>query len=96
MALTITLSEEAEAHAGAMVAEGRFKSMEQAIEAGLYSLRVGYIDEPVDLDDLSPADRAAVEEGLADIDAGRVLTSEEVFGPLLARLTAMAEAAERR
>jgi predicted transcriptional regulator len=94
MASVITISDEARAAAEQLVREGRYHSVDQAFEAGIHHL-AAWEDEEVDLDDLSPEDRAAVEEGLADIDAGRVLTSEEVFGPLIAKYTAMAEAAKR-
>lgn len=91
MTIMVAISEAAKASADALVASGRFSTVEQAIEASLNFFKEGWIDEEVDLDDLSPEDRAAVEEGLADIEAGRVVDADEVFDRLIAKYTAMAE-----
>jgi predicted transcriptional regulator len=85
MASVITISDEAKAVAEQLVREGRFGSIDQAFEAGIHHL-VEWDDQAVDLDDLSPEDRAAVEEGLADIEAGRVHDADEVFESLRERL----------
>ena len=42
-------------------------------------------DRAVNLADLTPAARAAVEEGLRDIDAGRVIPNAEVWAPYAAK-----------
>jgi antitoxin ParD1/3/4 len=91
MTISVTISDAAKARADALVLSGRYESIEQAIEAGLHYLQEGWIDEVVDLDDLSPEDRAAVEEGLADSEAGRVIPADDVFDRLIAKYTAMAD-----
>lgn len=62
----------------------------KAVEAGVWRLKDDWDDEEVDLEDLSPEDRAAVEEGLADIAAGRTVPAEQVFDRLTAKYRAMA------
>lgn len=91
MTIMVAISEAAKADADALVSSGRFGTVEQAIEASLSFLREGWIDDEVDLDALSPEDRAAIEEGLADIEAGRVIDADEVFDRLIAKYTAMAD-----
>lgn len=86
MGMMVQLSDGGTAIAEDFVGRGRFASIEDAVDAALCLLS----DEAVDLDDLSPEDRAAVEEGLADIAAGRVHDAEEVFAELIARFEAMA------
>ncbi len=85
MAATVMLSDQARTDAEELVREGRFETLDQAVEAGLRFLRDPWVDEEVDLDDLDPETRAAVERGLADIDAGRVIPAEQVFAELKAR-----------
>ena len=88
---TITISDQAKADAEELVREGRFETVDAAVEAALHFFRNPWIDEVVDLDDLDPETRAAVEEGLADADAGRVRDASEVFDELIARYEAMAK-----
>ncbi|PTS73898.1 hypothetical protein DBR17_17605 [Sphingomonas sp. HMWF008] len=83
MTVMVAISEAAKARADALVLSGRYESIEHAIEAGLSQLDLE--DDEVDLDALSPEDRAAVEEGLADIAAGRVIPAEQVYAELRAR-----------
>lgn len=87
---TVTISDRAKADAEELVREGRFETVDQAVEAGLRWLRDPWVDEIVDLDDLDPETRAAVEQGLADADAGRVRDGHEVFAELIAKYEAMA------
>lgn len=87
---TVTISDQARADAEELIRAGRFETIDQAVEAGLRWLRDPWIDEVVDLDDLDPETRAAVEEGLADIEAGRVRDADEVFDELIAKYEAMA------
>jgi antitoxin ParD1/3/4 len=69
-----------------LVASGRFASREDALREGLRLVHEqGWTDEAVDLDSLDPATRAAVEGGLADIDAGRTEDAEVVFARLRER-----------
>lgn len=85
MATVVTISDEARAYADGLVREGRYETLDQAVEAGVWGLQDHWDDEAVELDDLSPEDRAAVEEGLADIAAGRTVPAEQVFAELKAR-----------
>lgn len=68
------------------VASGEFQSESQAVEA---VLKESYPAE----DKLSPDEleevRAAVAEGIADADAGRLHDADEVFAALKARYEAM-------
>ena len=86
MGMMVQLSDGGTAIVEDFVERGRFASVEDAVDAALCLLS----DEVVDLDDLPPEHRAAVEEGLADIAAGRVHDGEEVFARLIAKYEAMA------
>ncbi|WP_242138458.1 hypothetical protein [Sphingomonas sp. TREG-RG-20F-R18-01] len=90
MTISVVISAAAKAHAEALVSSGRYESLEEAVEAAIWQLEA-WEDEEVDLDTLSPEHRAAVEEGLADIEAGRVIPADAVFDRLIAKYTAMAE-----
>ena len=90
---TISVSDQAIADAEGLVREGRYETVNDAIEAGLYFLCHPWIDEEVDLDDLDPETRAAVEEGIADADAGRAIDADIVFDRLLAKYGAMKRSA---
>lgn len=87
---TVVLSEQAKVDAEELIRQGRFETMDEAVAAALHFFRNPWIDEEVDLDDLDPETRAAVEEGIADADAGRVRDGNEVFDELIARYEAMA------
>ena len=65
-----------------LVRSGRFASREAAVSEGLRLVEIADWGEPVDLDDLSPSERAGVERGLADVAAGRVHTSAQVRAEL--------------
>lgn len=91
MGVLVTISEAAKAQADALVAEGLYGSVQQALEAGLERLDDDWEDEDLSLLDVSDEDRAAIAEGLADAKAGRVLPADEVFQRLRAKFTAMAE-----
>ena len=84
MATMVKLDDEWHAYAEDLVRGGHFESVEQAVEAGLRQIQADMDDE------LSPEDWAAIDEGLADIDAGRVRDADEVFDELIAKLQAMA------
>jgi len=91
MTISVVISAAAKAHAEALVSSGRYESLEEAVEAAIWQLEE-WDDEEVDLDSLSPEHRAAVEEGLADIEAGRVVDGETFFAELIAKYEAMAKA----
>ncbi len=86
MATSVKLADEWHTYAAGLVRDGHFASIEQAVEAGLRQIQADMQD-----DDLSLEDWAAIDEGLADIDAGRVHDADEVFDELLAELRAMAK-----
>lgn len=65
-----------------LVRSGRFASREAAVSEGLRLVEIADWGEPVELDDLSPSERAGVERGLADVAAGRVHSSRDVFDEL--------------
>lgn len=90
---TVVLSEQAKVDAEELVREGRFDTVDQAVAAGLRSLRDPWVDEIVDLDELDPETRAAVERGIADADAGRVTDGDVVFDRLIAKYEAMKRSA---
>ena len=90
---TIKISDQAKADAEELVRAGRFDTIDEAVEAAIRALRNPWYDEQVNLVELAPHVRAAVEEGLADIDAGRVRDADEVFDKLLAELRGRARAA---
>lgn len=95
MATAITLDQETLRDLDELVASGRFASREEAVREGLRLVHEqDWIDEEVDLDNLDPATRAAVEEGLADLKAGRVEDADVVFARLRDRYATWPRAAE--
>lgn len=97
---TVLISEESNAQAEELVRQGYFESVGQALEAGLRHLTEPAVDEDDEIDpdaeadaltDVSEEDREAIREGLRDCKEGRVLTIDQVFDPLIARLRAMVE-----
>lgn len=94
MTTLVSLSDAARARADELIRSGNLTSFGELVRTVLVNGGPehdpeSWIDEPVDLDDLSLEDRSAVEEGLADIEAGRVHPAEEVFAELRARIEAM-------
>ena len=90
MTTVVTLSEAARARADELIRSGRCTSFGEVVRAAMVDDDESWMDEPVDLDTLSSEDRAAVEEGLADIEAGRVVDADVVFDRLIAKYKAMA------
>ena len=80
MATMVTISDEAKSYADDLVRLGRYASLDEAIEAGVLRLKIDG-----DHEDIPPEHWAAIEEGLADIEAGRVHDAEEVFDRLRER-----------
>jgi Arc/MetJ-type ribon-helix-helix transcriptional regulator len=77
-----------------LVASGRFPSREDAIRTALRLVHEqDRTDEAVDLDSLDPGTRAAVEEGLTDVAAGRVEDADIVFARLRERYASWPRAA---
>lgn len=64
------------------VANGRFESLEQAVEALVDEDRIN--QAILDRTDLSWA-QPYIDEGLADVEAGRVIPAEKVFAELRSR-----------
>ena len=89
MTIMVAISEAAKASADALVASGRFDTVEEAIEVSLDLLNGAADDAVVRLADLSSEDRAAVENGLAAFEAGDVVDGEEFFDRLSAEYRAM-------
>ncbi|WP_374943447.1 type II toxin-antitoxin system ParD family antitoxin [Sphingomonas sp.] len=84
MATMVKLDDEWQAYAEELVHDGRFASVEQAVEAGLRQIQAD--SEPP----LAPHVIAAIQRGLADADAGRVRDADEVFDRLTAKYRALA------
>ncbi len=80
--MNIRLKPDTEEWLKAQVAEGRFESIEQAVELLLEDSRLN--QEILDKTDLSLA-KPYIDEGLADLEAGRVVPAEEVFAELRKR-----------
>ena len=95
MATTIDLDRQTLGELDDLVASGRFASREDVVREAVRLLqeREG-VDEAVDLDSLDPETRAAVEAGLADIEAGRTEDAEVVFARLQERYANWPRAAE--
>ena len=92
MASSVTIGDAAKAHADALVRGGRYDSFDEAVEAGLRRLEddeEDVEDVEVDLDDLPPEHRAAVEAGLAAAEAGEVVDGEAALAEPQARYRAM-------
>ena len=80
--MNIRLKPDTEEWLKAQVAEGRFESIEQAVELLLGDSRRD--QEALDTTDLSWA-QPYIDKGLADADAGRVRPAEEVLAELRKR-----------
>lgn len=89
MSIMVAISETAKAQADALVASGRFDTVEEAIEVSLSVFNGGWIDERVRLEELTPELRAKIEAALIDIEAGHVVDADVVFDALEARYSAM-------
>ena len=72
------------------VVAGEFKSESQAVEE---LLKAAYVVDAYDEGELEEI-RAAVAEGVADADAGRLIPAEEVYAGLRAQIKAIAEKSE--
>jgi predicted transcriptional regulator len=80
--VNIRLKPDTEQWLKTQVAEGRFESIEDAVEVLVAEDRMTQAE--LDATDLSWA-RPYIEEGLAAIEAGEVVPAEEVHRELLAR-----------
>ena len=86
MATALNLDPDTLRYLDDLVDRGLYPSREDAVREGLRLVHEqDWTDDEVDLDSLDPETRAAVEEGLADIAAGRVYPAEEVFARLRER-----------
>jgi predicted transcriptional regulator len=80
--MNIRLKPDTEEWLKAQVAEGRFESIEQAVELLLEDSRLS--QEVLGATDLSWA-KPYIEEGLAALEAGEVVPAEEVYAERRAR-----------
>ena len=81
--MNIRLKPDTEEWLKAQVAEGRFNSVEDAVEALVADDRA---QAELDAADLSWA-KPYIEEGLADIEAGRTVPAEQVYAELRAKFS---------
>lgn len=81
--MNIRLKPDTEEWLKAQVAEGRFSSVEDAVEALVADDRA---QAELDATDLSWA-KPYIEEGLADLAAGRTIPAEQVYAELRAKFT---------
>jgi predicted transcriptional regulator len=79
--MNIRLKPDTEEWLRVQVAEGRFESIEQAVEILLEEGRLN--QEALDLADLSWT-KPYIDEGLADLEAGRVHPAEQVHAEIRA------------
>ena len=88
MAISADLGEKLEAVVNDLVANGRYNSKSEVLREGVRLVQ----EREAALARLY----AALERGLADIDAGRTRPAEEVFAELRAKYQAMADAQKER
>jgi predicted transcriptional regulator len=81
--MNIRLKPDTEEWLKAQVAEGRFSSVEDAVEALVADDRA---QAELDATDLSWA-KPYIDEGLADIEAGRTVPAEQVYAKLRAKFS---------
>jgi len=81
--MNIRLEPDTEEWLKAQVAEGRFESIEDAVEALVADDRA---EAALDEEDLSWA-KPYIEEGLADLEAGRTIPAEQVYAELRAKFS---------
>ena len=79
MPISVDLGTQLEAYVAGLVATGRYNSKSEVLREGVRLLqereqRLALLD-------------AAIERGLADVDAGRLIPAEEVFAELRRRFT---------
>lgn len=88
MAISADLGEKLEAVVNDLVANGRYNSKSEVLREGVRLVQ----EREAALARLE----AALERGLADIEAGRARPAEEVFAELRAKYQAMADAQKER
>jgi len=88
MAISADLGEKLEAVVNDLVANGRYNSKSEVLREGVRLVQ----EREAALARLE----AALERGLADIEAGRTRPAEEVFAELRAKYQAMADAQKER
>ncbi len=88
MAISADLGEMLEGVVDDLVARGRYRSKSEVLREGVRLVQ----ERETALRELE----AAIEEGLADVRAGRTRPAEEVFDELLAKYRAMADAEDRK
>ncbi len=88
MAISADLGEKLEAVVNDLVANGRYNSKSEVLREGVRLVQ----EREAALARL----HAALERGLADIEAGRTRPAEQVFAELRAKYQAMADAPKER
>lgn len=82
MTTLVSMSDETKARADQLIRSGEYKSFDELVLAALGNSLEDWIDQDASLDELAPEHRAAIEQGIADIEAGRTYPAEEVFADL--------------
>ena len=83
---TVVISEEAKAFAEELVGKGMYRSVDEAVEAGIQRLLVDGDGSSASQSDEWFADvKAKWEDAEAQVARGETLTSDELFEPLLER-----------
>ena len=90
MSTQLNLGSDFEAKVDALVAQGRFASREDVVREGLRLIEERDAETERQRADLW----AKLDEGLADVEAGRLLDAEEVFDRLQERYRNWPRAAE--
>jgi antitoxin ParD1/3/4 len=88
MAISADLGEVLEGVVDDLIARGRYRSKSEVLREGVRLVQ----ERETALRELE----AAIEEGLADVRAGRTRPAEEVFDELLAKYRARADAQDRK
>jgi antitoxin ParD1/3/4 len=86
MAISADLGQTLETYVEALVETGRYGSKSEVIREGIRLVQ--------ERESRLAALDAAIELGLADAEAGRVIPAEEVFAKLIAKYEAMIEKAD--
>ena len=87
MAISVDLGEKLEATVNDLVANGRYNSKSEVLREGVRLVQ----EREAALIEFY----AAIDKGVADVEAGRTKPAEEVFDRLIAKYQAMADKGEK-